>query len=246
MIDTHPRESESLLAETSATSSRSRVHRIGLVEDQQIYAIGLSVLFSNESDLNLVAIAPTVSSLLKTNYALDLVIVDLRFADGPAMRSDFGALQQRSIKIVLLTSGDDRYLIRSAARWGAFGVILKSDTPEVALDAIRLAAADKPLMSVDAEWTASLDAEGGETEVRLPERQQQVLALYAAGEKAATVARRMNLSVDTVNDYITRIRRKYAEIGRPAPTKMDLYKRALEDGWLPVPRRRRGSTSEAR
>ena len=76
----------------------------------------------------------------------------------------------------------------------------------------------------------------GTKEVQLPARQQQVLALYASGEKASTVARRMNLSVDTVNDYITRIRRKYAEIGRPAPTKMDLYKRALEDGWLPVPR----------
>ncbi|MBB3036595.1 response regulator transcription factor [Hoyosella altamirensis] len=244
MIDTHPRESESLLAETIETPPRHRVYRIGLVEDQQIYAIGLSVLFANEADLNLVAIAPTVSSLLRVDYALDLVIVDLRFADGPALRSDFAALQQRSIKIVVLASEEDRYLIRSAAKWGAVGVILRSDSPEVALDALRLAAAAKPLMSVDTEWTAALDAAGGD--VRLPERQQQVLALYAAGEKAATVARRMNLSVDTVNDYITRIRRKYAEIGRPAPTKMDLYKRALEDGWLPVPRRRRGSTSVSR
>ncbi|MCW4354206.1 response regulator transcription factor [Hoyosella sp. YIM 151337] len=217
-----------------------------MVEDQQIYAIGLSVLFENEPDLNLDVIAPTVLSLLEQNNALDLVIVDLRFADASALRADFAALRQRSIKVVILTCEDDRYLIRSAVRWGAHGVIFKSDTPEVALDAIRLAAANNPLMSVDGVCDSELDTDVTHGEVRLPERQQQVLALYAAGEKAATVARRMNLSVDTVNDYITRIRRKYAEIGRPAPTKMDLYKRALEDGWLPVPRRQRGNASEAR
>lgn len=244
MIDTQPRES--LTASPHSASGRNRVYRIGLVEDQQIYAIGLSVLFENEPDLNLDVIAPTVPSLLEQDNVLDLVIVDLRFANASALRADFTALRQRSIKVVILTCEDDRYLIRSAARWGAHGVIFKSDTPEVALDAIRLAAADKPLMSIDGECGSELDTDVTDGDVRLPERQQQVLALYAAGEKAATVARRMNLSVDTVNDYITRIRRKYAEIGRPAPTKMDLYKRALEDGWLPVPRRQRGNASEAR
>ncbi|MFJ7624450.1 DNA-binding response regulator, partial [Rhodococcus erythropolis] len=42
----------------------------------------------------------------------------------------------------------------------------------------------------------------------------------------------------TVNDYLQRIRQKYAAAGRPAPTKTDLYKRAVEDGVLPIPERR--------
>jgi len=33
-----------------------------------------------------------------------------------------------------------------------------------------------------------------------------------------------------VNDHIRRIRAKYAAAGRPAPTKVDLFKRAVEDG----------------
>jgi DNA-binding NarL/FixJ family response regulator len=63
-----------------------------------------------------------------------------------------------------------------------------------------------------------------------------VLELYASGEPAYRVASLTGLSTETVNVYLSRIRRKYADAGRPAPTKTDLYKRALEDGWLPIPR----------
>jgi hypothetical protein len=38
-----------------------------------------------------------------------------------------------------------------------------------------------------------------------------------------------------VDDYVRRIRAKYAKIGRHAPSKVDLYKRAVEDGFLPPP-----------
>jgi hypothetical protein len=34
---------------------------------------------------------------------------------------------------------------------------------------------------------------------------------------------------------VRRIRQKYARAGRPAHTKIDLYKRAVEDGILPSP-----------
>lgn len=32
---------------------------------------------------------------------------------------------------------------------------------------------------------------------------------------------------------LKRIRQKYADAGRPTRTKLDLFKRAVEDGWLP-------------
>jgi two-component system response regulator DevR len=62
-----------------------------------------------------------------------------------------------------------------------------------------------------------------------------VLSLYAAGAKAPLVASRTGLSELTVVDYIRRVRSKYERVGRPASTKIDLYKRALEDGILPIP-----------
>jgi DNA-binding NarL/FixJ family response regulator len=84
------------------------------------------------------------------------------------------------------------------------------------------------------EWAAALDADPDLASAKLSPKEQQVLALYAAGEKSVTVANRAGLSTNTVAEYVKRIRYKYAMAGRPAHTKIDLYKRALEDGILPV------------
>ncbi len=62
-----------------------------------------------------------------------------------------------------------------------------------------------------------------------------MLALFADGNTAQTVRRRGGIAVSTIEDYVRRIRAKYARAGRPAVTKVDLYKRAVEDGFLPAP-----------
>ncbi len=67
-------------------------------------------------------------------------------------------------------------------------------------------------------------------DARLSPREQEVLSLYASGETAVSVAQRTGLSRETVADYVTRIRKKYAEAGRPAHSRVDLYRRAIEDG----------------
>ncbi|MCW4354214.1 response regulator transcription factor [Hoyosella sp. YIM 151337] len=238
-VSEHP---EPQCGDTEGTPKK--VRRIGFVDDHQTYAIGMATLFEHEPDLELVAVAPTVDQLLASSIELDLVVLDLRLADGSSPRANVALLHEHGLDVLVLTSGDDRYLIRSAARGGVLGVVLKSEPPLVALDAIREAAAGRPVMSID--WAAAIDSDPKLCEVQLTERQREVLALYASGEKAVTVARKTNLSVETVNDYLGRIRRKYAEVGRPAPTKMDLYKRAVEDGWLPLPRRHRTRSHDGR
>jgi hypothetical protein len=41
-----------------------------------------------------------------------------------------------------------------------------------------------------------------------------------------------HLSPRTVEGYIDRIRLRYAEVGRPAPTEASLVARALQDGLI--------------
>ena len=49
------------------------------------------------------------------------------------------------------------------------------------------------------------------------------------------VAAQMGVNSSTVIDYIRRVRSKYERAGRPARTKVDLYRRAVEDGILTSP-----------
>jgi DNA-binding CsgD family transcriptional regulator len=71
---------------------------------------------------------------------------------------------------------------------------------------------------------------------RLAPRQREVLVAYVAGsDLLPTVARELGMDPETLKTHLRRIRLKYAEVGRPAPTRRDLYVRAVEDGLVPPP-----------
>lgn len=217
--------------------------RIGLVEDHESVAIGLAAMLEPEADLELVATAGTVAALLDHPdcrldgaWSLDLVVLDLRLADDSAPDDNVRALRGNGVEVLVFTGAENPYLVRSAARAGVLGVVRKSEAVSAVVEAVRCAASGEQVVTTD--WAAAIDGDPQLSSVGLSPRQEEVLTLYASGEKASRVARMTGLSEQTVNDYLGRIRQKYADAGRPAPTKTDLYKRAVEDGWLPVPERR--------
>lgn len=207
--------------------------RIGLVEDHESVALGLRSILADQPDLDLIAVAATVDELLAPGPTLDLVILDLRLGDGSSPRSNVEKLHAAGTRVLVYTGAENPFLVRSAARAGVLGVVRKSEPAAAIVSAIRRAAAGGQVVTTD--WAAAIDGDPQLPDVGLSPRQREVLALYASGEKAGRVARLAGLSEQTVNDYLVRIRNKYAQAGRPAPTKTDLYKRAVEDGWLPMP-----------
>ncbi|MBJ8341494.1 MULTISPECIES: response regulator transcription factor [Antrihabitans] len=209
------------------------LRRIGLVEDHESVIIGVSAMLSAEADLEVVASAGTVRELLDQTHDLDLVVLDLRLADGSVPEENVRTLREHGVEVLVFTGAENAFLVRSAARAGVLGVIRKSEDASYVVDAVRRAASGAQVVTTD--WAAAIDGDPRLSDVGLSPRQEEVLTLYASGEKASRVARLTGLSEQTVNDYLSRIRQKYSDAGRPAPTKTDLYKRAVEDGWLPVP-----------
>ncbi|MET8654752.1 MULTISPECIES: response regulator transcription factor [Nocardia] len=224
-----------------AEGGESAPRRIGLVEDHESVAIGLAAMLSPEPDLDLVLTAGTVPELLASAESdsatvdLDLVVLDLRLADGSSPEDNVRALRERGVEVLVFTGADNAFLVRAAASAGVLGVVRKSEDVPTVVAAVRRAASGEQVITTD--WAAAIDGDPQLSNVGLSPRQEEVLTLYASGEKASRVARLTGLSEQTVNDYLGRIRQKYADAGRPAPTKTDLYKRAVEDGWLPVPER---------
>ncbi|WNM24672.1 LuxR C-terminal-related transcriptional regulator [Demequina capsici] len=206
------------------------VRTIALVEDHALITIGFRDLVASADDLALAGMVETVDGLATLEGPLDLVVLDLRLADESLPADNVAAIHARGAHVLIYTGAEDRRLIQSAARSGALGLIRKSAEPHVLLDAIRTAADGREVFSTD--WAAAIDADAGLTDAKLSRREQEILGLYASGETATTVAHRTGLSRDTVADYVSRIRRKYAEAGRPALSRVDLYKRAVEDGYL--------------
>lgn len=65
----------------------------------------------------------------------------------------------------------------------------------------------------------------------LSRREVEVLLAWLAADSKEDAAARLYISVSTVSTHISRIRSKYAGVGRPAPTKAHLLARALQDGY---------------
>jgi DNA-binding NarL/FixJ family response regulator len=131
------------------------------------------------------------------------------------------------------TSGEQPFLIREAARSDLLGIVRKSTPSAILLGLILQAAEGQAVPTTD--WAAALDSDRQFESAQLTSREREVLSLYASGLGAKAVATELFISENTVDDHLRRIRREYALLGRQAGTKVDLYQRGLEDGYLPLP-----------
>ncbi len=65
----------------------------------------------------------------------------------------------------------------------------------------------------------------------LSAREVEVLLAWLAAESKAQAAETLFITASTVNTHLTRIRAKYASVGRPARSKANLFARAIQDGY---------------
>lgn len=66
----------------------------------------------------------------------------------------------------------------------------------------------------------------------LTEREIEVLRTWLKLDSKPEVAAELYISLGTVNTHLTRIRAKYSDVGRSAPTKAALVARAVQDGLI--------------
>lgn len=157
-----------------------------------------------------------------------LVILDLRLEDSSTPTQNLREIEQRGLPVIAYTSAESPILVREAIAGGVLAIVRKSGPSSDLVQAIQDALDGRPSAGLD--WAAALDADEDFVVDYLAPIEADVLAHYAEGEKSETVARILSLSKNTVNTYVARIRDKYRAAGRPADTRVDLFRRAAEDG----------------
>jgi len=206
--------------------------RVAVVDDHELVALALGERIDAHPGLEFAGHAGSVPRLIATSSFADLVVLDLNLRDGSAPTTNVERLRGWGAEVLVLTSGENPYLIREVSRAEVLGIVRKSMTPTRILEAIALAASGQPVMT--SEWATAAESDP-ELRAPLTEREREVLALYASGLGAKAVAQELHVSETTVNDHIRRIRAVYAQLRRPANTKVELYRRGMEDGYLPFP-----------
>lgn len=173
-----------------------------------------------------------VEDVLAREESYDVVILDLRLDDGTDPAQNVKRLTDRGWPVLLYTQETNTRVVSRCFLAGARGIVAKNQDLADLLEAVSLIADSQPYLSAD--WAAAISREGSAIPTLAP-REAEALRLYASGLPMKSVARRMGISAETVKDYLMRVRRRYEEVGRPAPTKTELYIRAVEDGLVDPP-----------
>ncbi len=209
--------------------------RVALIDDHESVRLGLEAACERDGAGTVVFSGSTVGSYLEWRAAsreapADVVVLDLTLGDGTTVTENVSALVVDGASVVIHSVADRPAAVREALAAGAAGVVSKSSALDDVLDAIRTVAQGEALNNV--EWASAVEGDRAFADAQLSVREREVLRLYATGLPLKVVAERLGVAYSTAKENITRIRVKYVDVGRPAPTKVDLLRRAMEDGIL--------------
>ena len=213
----------------------TRVIDVAAVDDHPIILDSLpGWVVTDEGDIRVVATAATVAELLAgSGRGAHVVLLDLDLGDGTTPEGNVAAIRAAGPEVLVLSASDRPPAVRAAIRAGARGYALKHEHADTIRSAIREVAAGRDWISPRLAYIfASDDTADRPT---LSNQERRALQLYATGLPLKSVAKRMAISEETVKQYLGRVRQKYTVAGRAAPTKLELYHRAVEDGHLPPP-----------
>ncbi len=169
------------------------------------------------------------------SHAYDLALVDWGLPDGTSesLIAELVARRPDAVVIVATIHDDDTHVF-PALRAGATGYILKSQPGEDVMAQLRRIESGEPALSPSIALrllrhfrvAPTLPGPGATDDVKLTEREVDVLRLIAKGYRATEVAPLLGISPATVSSYVRDIYRKLG-ISSRAEAAMEAARRGL-------------------
>ncbi len=193
------------------------VIRIVIVEDHPVFRTGLKELIETEKDLNVCGEADTINKAMKIieETQPDLVIIDitLRGRNGIELIKELHR-DSRHLPLLVLSMHDESLYAERAFRAGASGYIMKEETSESIVKAIRMVLdgqkyASKQFLANVLNKFLSHSPEDIRSPIdRLTHRELDVFRLLGKGMTTRDIAIHLDLSVKTIGTYRERIKIK--------------------------------------
>ena len=188
-----------------------------LVEDDELFRLGLQYRLQQEPDIQIIAQAADGETAIElaNRHALDLVLLDIglpRMSGLEACRQIKAA--QPQLPVLALTSHSEQSLITRLIEAGVQGYCLKGIAPELLILAVRSVAAGASWWdrTATAEIRSSmLDARAEklpQLRISLTNREREILALIVAGKIDRDIAETLYIAPATVRVHIHAILQK--------------------------------------
>ncbi|GAB6907272.1 Nar family two-component system response regulator [Desulfosarcina cetonica] len=205
--------------------------RVLIVDDHPIFRMGLEALINQEPDLQVCAVAESLSRARAAVAAAapDMVIVDISLDgdNGLDLVREISA-SQHPLPILVLSMHAESVWAERAIRAGARGYLMKKAVSESVIQAIRailqghIHLSETAATSLLGRFRLGAQAADQPSVNTLTDRELEVFRLLGSGLSTRDIASRLGLSIKTIGTYRDRIKDKLG-----IPTTADLVRRAV-------------------
>jgi DNA-binding NarL/FixJ family response regulator len=192
--------------------------RVLVVDDQSMVRAGFRMLLAGEEDIEVVAEASNGLEAVDKAARFDpeVILMDIRMPELDGLQATRRILaKDRDARILVLTTFDLDEYVYEALRAGASGFVLKDDSPEQLIAAIRTVAAGEALLSptitrrVIQKFARMPNPATPPQELdELSDRERDVFRSMARGLSNAEIGQELYISETTVKTHITHILQK--------------------------------------
>jgi DNA-binding NarL/FixJ family response regulator len=206
------------LATSPAPAANGReAKQIFLVEDHPIFRNGLIALLKSEPGLFVCGEASSATQALAALRRIkpDLLIVDIALegTNGIELIKQVRA-EHESLRILVLSMHDESIYAMRALRAGANGYVMKRESGETSLAAVKAVLAGEIYMSARLNRQIVMQALRGEKPgdstplQNLSDRELEILNLVGQGRGSREIAEALHLSVKTIESHRLHIKEK--------------------------------------
>jgi DNA-binding NarL/FixJ family response regulator len=204
--------------EEQGTGTGREPIRVAVVDDQELFRRGLTMLLGVEDDIEVVGEAGdgVAGTELAIAVAPDVILMDVRMPKRSGIEACVAIKEAApTARIIMLTVSDEEADLYEAVKNGASGYLLKDSSIDEVAQAIRVVSDGQSLISpsmaiklLDEFKQMSRSDRQQVPTPRLTERELEVLKLVAQGLNNREIAKRLFISENTVKNHVRNILEK--------------------------------------
>lgn len=201
--------------------------KIGVIDNDQMLLQGMSAWIATTGDIDLSTTAVSVADFLTQSPLPTIVILDLNLENYTDPADNVAQLVAANMKVIVASVIPDSVYIAATTEAGAVAYVTKNNNLDALAAVIRAVHEGRePTTPEHAFWLAR---DNRPSRPKLSPREQEILLAVGSGDLHQTIARRLNISMSTVQTHLERVRVKYALAGRPIEHPAHYSDRVRED-----------------
>jgi two-component system NarL family response regulator len=191
---------------------------VAVVDDQELFRRGLTMLLAVEDDIEVVGEAGdgVAATELAASAVPDVILMDVRMPKRSGIEACVAIKEVApTAQIIMLTVSDEEADLYDAVKNGASGYLLKDSSIDEVAQAVRVVADGQSLISpsmaiklLDEFKQMSRSDRQQVPTPRLTDRELEVLKLVAQGLNNREIAKRLFISENTVKNHVRNILEK--------------------------------------